>query len=1015
MLACVLLASGLLGGCGKEGCLDGREGCEVPSPCQQLAFVCEAGTASARLITEAMLDEGQLPGGLQAEGGAGDVLLENDRVQIVIEALEHPHYLGPTGGNLIDIETRGDDNAGLAHIFVATGILPGDAVFYERLEILDEGPELAAVQVIGHLEGRPEIRVATRYELRPCDPGVRMRTEMINLSTEPALLPIYDSFWWGGRQTQPFIPAAGVGFDQPPLDLEDFDEIAHTFPFMAAATQTERSISHAITGCNIDALEGVNSDEISAVGLARRIVSPRDYRIYERFLAVGAGRAVAASADAVAEARAQLFDEAWATLSGEILFDDARPAGGEEALISIHLTELDAAGEEIPRTQVIPDESGAYAVRLAPDRRYRIDARSFGRVVASAEVKLEAEGSAAPALTVPRPAIVTLSGEVDGEPHEMQVFFRPADDETREAVTGRLNNRFDRCAPLLGSPTGPSPACDRALIPRGESVAIPAPAEGGGRYWLYATVGPFATLAREEIELSPGDELSVHFELERLEVPPEGSLSADFHVHGGQSFDGSLPDLDRVRSFLAASIDAIAATDHEVIHDYADALDALDAGDRLAVMPGTETTGFILFLDVPYETIPKVVGHFNFWPLRFDPHLPSGGAPWSQLAEPGEIFERMQPRFRGEPVIQLNHPWGGSLAGRDYGFPRALGVDSTADLTAGDEDSPEGMFRRVPECGPGAYLTGCEEVTTSNLDYHVQEVMNGTDNSRFLAYRALWFALLDQGIVRAGTANSDTHTLVDNVIGSPRNVVSAETRAGDFDADVLNAAVRAGRLQGTNGPILEVSTTDAGGEPRAPSTTSFVPGEDAELAIRVRAAPWVPVDEVRVYVNGELAHTIENLIAPEDPFGTERLLRLDTSLPLSELLPPGDDDAYIVVEAGDPLPLAADLNGDGIPDTGDNTGDGRVTLDDVPADRRDGCFRCEDRPDHWRCRAGRPGSSPHSCGPLRDPEPPSEPSDPRFHFEVVTPGGYPLAFTNPLLLDRNGSDRFDGPRGGAGE
>ena len=86
----------LLEGCGKEGCLTGTdEDCVVPSPCPDLVFACDGGTVEAFV-----LGEGATPpiGGPDALAAAGDVVLRNDRVVAVLDALDHPHYVAPTGG-----------------------------------------------------------------------------------------------------------------------------------------------------------------------------------------------------------------------------------------------------------------------------------------------------------------------------------------------------------------------------------------------------------------------------------------------------------------------------------------------------------------------------------------------------------------------------------------------------------------------------------------------------------------------------------------------------------------------------------------------------------------------------------------------------------------------------------------------------------------------------------------------------------------------------------------------------
>ncbi|MBK6533272.1 MAG: hypothetical protein IPF99_27915 [Deltaproteobacteria bacterium] len=100
------------------------------------------------------------------------------------------------------------------------------------------------------------------------------------------------------------------------------------------------------------------------------------------------------------------------------------------------------------------------------------------------------------------------------------------------------------------------------------------------------------------------------------------------------------------------------------------------------------------------------------------------------------------------------------------------------------------------------------------------------------------------------------------------------------------------------------------------------------LNVEVRAAPWVGVTEVRVIVNGTVARTITGaaIQQPIDPYGHEGVLRWRGSIPLSELT--GGRDAWVVVEAGMPIPRAADIADedgyDGYIDHVDGDGDGAI-------------------------------------------------------------------------------------------
>jgi hypothetical protein len=208
--------------------------------------------------------------------------------------------------------------------------------------------------------------------------------------------------------------------------------------------------------------------------------------------------------------------------------------------------------------------------------------------------------------------------------------------------------------------------------------------------------------------------------------------------------------------------------------------------------------------------------------------------------------------------------------------------------------------------------------------------------------------------------------------------------------------LRAGHILGTNGPVIELTTLDAGGDERRPGLEPFEPADDAALAIRVSAAPWVPVEEIRVVVNGEVVERVPvSPVLPDDPYGTEGLLRYEDTIDLAALLP-AQGDAWVVVEAGAILAAAGDLDCNGIPDTGDNTGDGVVDWHDVDWNDDD----VVDASDS----TGR--SAPPACdatvGPLAEPPEPGR-DDPGYAFRSVTPGAYSLSFTNPLILDLDGS------------
>lgn len=978
-LAAAVIVSGAKGCSAREGCLSGDDGaCRPAAACTKLSFpTCFGGRLEIRRIASSA-DRGP---GLDAAAARGDILLANDRVRLVLDALDAPHALAPTGGNVIDLAPVSSLAGGdaLNVLYHGVGILPRDAVAYRTIELEDKAPAYVAAILRGTLDGRPEIQVVSRYELRPCEPGVRVRTELFHGGRDPDTFLLCDAVFWGGREGSAFTPLRGRGFVHPELDLEKLGDAIFHEPFFAAQSPSDSDAAYAVVPCDRTEVEAFHSDTVTASGADRTVVLPGDAIAYERFLAVAPGPGMGGAIDIAMTARASLFGETSVVVRGRVVTADGAPVGGGRRQPTVLFYEPaqgadpDAPEGRRPWSAIVPELNGAFSVRLPARRALRAEVLVLGRPIPEHAAFVTGDANASiPDLVVPRSGVIDVTvKDGTGAPVLAEVVLTPVDGIEPETLRGSLFGAalVDHCVPWLGPAHGGSPACNRVLVePDGTaSFAVPV-----GAFWVYATRGPFATLARARVDVRLGERARIDLVVDDLPgLVPEGALGADFHVHGGASFDSTLPDRDRARTFVAEGIDVIAATDHDVVTTYESALRELGIEDRVRVMPGVETTGQILFYEPPgYGIIPRVVGHYNFWPLTHDRELPRNGAPWDERLESGALFDRVSQRMPERGVIQMNHPFASASFGRDEGFLSAIGLDPRHVIgDAPAPDTPEGQLVKRPLGGRRA------------LDFDTQEVMNGTSTRQFLRYRTAWHAFLSQGILRAGTANSDSHTLAIEVLGYPRNLVFGGHSLASFERERFNADVRAGRMIGTNGPVI-VASIDG----RGPALEPFAPSASAELALEVRAAPWIPVEEIRVLVNGKLARTIGGaaIARPVDPFGKDGLLRFRGSLRVAELLGDlaPDEDAWIVVEAGLPLRPAADLDDDGLPDTTDNDGNGVI-------DARDHAGRSED---DW----------------YEEPPRPRE-SEARFHAFAIAHGHWSTAFTNPFLVDRRG-DGWRAPR-----
>jgi len=954
--------------CATEGCLGGNDdSCIVPSPCEDLSFTCD----NPGVATVAVLQAGDArPGGNDALAAPGDVMLSNGRVQAVIDALDHPHYLAPTGGSLLDLVVDGQDHDSLRSVFQVVGLLPEDGAKFTSMEILDDDPSIKAVQVRGELVGREGMTIATRYEIRPCEPGIRVRTELLHRGSEPVSLVLADGWYWGTRESLPFTP--GAGFVHPSFGLSTVTSAYTEVPYMIAAAHADPAASYVTVACNLNGTHGFHSDNVSSAGTKPRVLMPGDYLVYERFIGVTNGGSAEPSAQLAHEIRAQLFGEETALITGQLSLPEGDPGSlGDpvRAQIIVERGTLDMPiKDREPWSYVVPDAQGIFRVQVPHNSDYVVRVESFGLTAAEAAVTVTDVAQAPVELTLPGAAAITIDATVDGNQDHVLAFVVPASDSTAAEVEGSWLGNFEACAPMLGNPHGPSPACNRVLVDGMETVLVPP-----GSYEIYASAGIFSTLARSEARVVAGDQVTATLNIQTLPVQPVDTMSGDFHVHGSASFDSSLDDYDRARSFLASKVQVIATTEHDTVADYEQALQDLGAAASLHLMPGTEVTGSVLFDLYDDAEFPKVIGHWNYWPLSVDPEGPWRGAPWDELAWPGQISDRMV-ESGWDPntgIAQLNHPVGEAAFGRDYGWIDAIELDLNEGLPPEYDGSGQSMFHAKAEGS-----------TFRNSDFDTTEVMNGSPNYVFEPYRDFWFYLLNQGEVRSGVANSDSHTLTEHVVGTPRTLVEYPANT-PFDPATYNRAIKEGRMTGTNGPVLEVSVVD-GADAFGPSLTPLSPSGSAELQIRVSAVPWVPLREVRILVNGEVVRTIEPDSDPSDPFGSNGLLRLDTSIPLSELWEGGD--GWLIVEAGHPLPLNADLDCDGFVDTGDNNGDGQVNWRDVE--------ELEEEPKDLDCL--------EETGPLAH-LPPPERGTPLWTYQTVVTDGYPAAFTNPFLFDPDGN------------
>jgi hypothetical protein len=183
-----------------------------------------------------------------------------------------------------------------------------------------------------------------------------------------------------------------------------------------------------------------------------------------------------------------------------------------------------------------------------------------------------------------------------------------------------------------------------------------------------------------------------------------------------------------------------------------------------------------------------------------------------------------------------------------------------------------------------ARVVAAEDFTgTTPLDFDAIELLNRFSWPMYLEVRTDWFALLNAGVIRTATGNSDSHASAVEQAGFPANLVACSPEP--LDAGCVVDAVRRGALTVSNGPVVDLTL-------RTPTATAG-PGEHiqagrATAIVRVRAADWVPVHEVRVIVNGTVV--FRERLETGGPVDHEVTVPLDLAW-----------GAWVVAEAGWPL------------------------------------------------------------------------------------------------------------------
>jgi hypothetical protein len=820
----------------RGACAVGAAVCILLAACQAAASALVAERIDAQNAPRRVLR------GTDAIGGIDDWALQNGTLCAVVSDPSHYSNLAITGGTLIDLGYCGrpDDQFLIRQPLLNNSLTSPAPVASVRAEV-DNGE--ARLVASGEQEG---IEVVTHYALDLARPE-RMRIETRVARTGPGLrLYGIAGALANVRSLSPFSVST-----RNPEDGRGFVHLAYAGLGLRALGAAASPVD-AVIAVGAAPLEPGIAYGQRLVGAYLERASGERVEVPHFFLVDGLATVLATFArpfwlgDGSSLGLLQLFQTRFMDLSeGDgLVFLEEIWVGGRADVASV--TDLLFADSPLLRGRA-DDPSAVIHVSLA---------------AGGAVTQARAASDGRFALRLP-PGEYALRALADGGREVERTFTQTeagTDLGTLEVgAPGRL--RLPRGAPMrlvfVGEDETPSPNFDDDL--RGFRVTLdegmwkmPArndlhltggardPAEvtlQPGRYRVFATLGPEFSLGEARVEIRPGEtsDLEIHAPTREVETP--GWISSDFHVHAAHSLDSPLRTDTRVASFVAQGGEVLVSTDHDAIYDYAPLIGELGLRERLASVVGLEITS-----EVPTELTPHTNGHANAFPMPRKPYAYQRGA----VADEGRRWRDIIAELRaipGERVIQLNHA--------RYGPPE---IQRRAFLThMGPAAAPYEPTLPLDEAPNRTLIEPDPETGVRDLDFDAMELIIGAHLEIYEPLREDWFSFLRQGERITATANSDSHFL-DWVVASPRNYVRvARDDVRSLDVAAFVRAIGAGRVYSTTGPLLEL---ELGG---AEIGETFHGGE-AVLQARVLAASWVPVSELRVFVNGEPVSTQE--VAP---------------------------------------------------------------------------------------------------------------------------------------------------------
>ena len=750
-----------------------------------------SGPTEARAGRVTAADLPVVPSGL-ITWAAGDFVLANDKVALVIEDVGDSDLYDPWGGRPVGL-ARVDggamvepNNFGELFLLVGRSTLVTDSVSVIA-DGSDGGP--ATIRAHGHLQPLPfyeaiiavaypdgyeDLDAAIDYTLAPGAEVVDVTFHVASTrATETDVVSTLHAFMYTSR-TPVFQPDLGFSdqLSEPYLAL--VDDVATSWAYIPATGQLGSSISAAgFVGAFTDGYA------IPACGVLDKP--------HASIVIGGPGL------DGVQAAVARVRGDAQRQVTGTLTRNGAPLAG-----IHVHATD---GTRYLTRATTAAD--GTFTVNVPADADVTLTSFSRGDPLGTQHVG----SGATAAIDLPAVGTIHVVATDNGVAAPVRVQVVPAAGQTIPTVPDSFGEA--------------SIAANRLHIafPPSGTIDLPAPP---GDWKVIVSRGYEYELVEQTVTVVAGQTVNVDATLDRV-VDTTGTLCGDFHVHTWRSNDSGDDGLVKVEQAVADGLEMPVRSDHEYVGDFASEIATLGVQAWAVAIGSVELTSF------------QIWGHMGVFPLVADPTKVNAGAPkWQTFptaSEPDTPFTTMTPpqvfdavRARPEaPVIIINHPRSSTDYFTYVGLDRATGI-------ASDVSDWDTKFTLVEVFNNASW--------TDNRDGIVED----------------WMALLRSGRKIFAVGSSDSHRLSTSPVGYPRTCVAVGTDTpGQVTANQVRDALAAGHGQVTGGIYVGAKigatgpgdTTTGAGSPMTVDVTvqaaSWVDVTTVELIVDGHTVDTIPV------------------------------------------------------------------------------------------------------------------------------------------------------------------------------